>query len=383
MYVDCFGHDFFFTNCTVAIVYKYELYELQHSMELQHLQRFSTHNGQIGGNATLYNNFNPLPVSRFPIYPIGTDHVFASANSKNGPIYSNNDMFTSILEELDEEYILYIHNKIKNFESEIRQNGLWKVVLEMVPEHNQCVVYLQQLWDSVRLERGVDTIPVALATLIYYIVRVTLKRMRMLKANQTEQREEFEIFRDELIRDRTRNFHVVESIDHVIKELNELSMMIGTTISEISNEVPLAAQCAFSEIAISADVLENKHDSVWSRMQDAPTQSTWYDFKDSIGIKKVKKVVGDMTAQAIKQSLHKVHEFQYIYDLSKSQKTEFLKEYGLLYSSETPTESPVTCQTMFADHPATFKNPSSHYAPLRYTNHQPLCNVTRGKPLLI
>jgi len=88
----------------------------------------------------------------------------------------------------------------------------------------------------------------------------------------------------------------------------------------------------------------------------------------------------DISTQAITQSLQTVHEFQYIYDLSKSPKTDFLREYGLLYGPETPKESPITCQKMFLMDTATPNNPPL-FPSFRHTNRQPQCAVTRGKTL--
>ena len=359
----------FYDMCKLDTVYKQQLYEMcthemQHALALKDLSCIRAYDGHRGDNATLQDHYSPLLDSGFSRYEVGNEYVRASANSKHGAIYSDNGMFTSILEEPDKDYSLYMRLQIERFESEIRKNGWWKVVLEMVPEHDQCVVYLQELRDSVRPRRGVDTIPVALATLVYYIMRVTLKRTKSRIGNDSS----FAL----LLRDRRMKLDAAEKINEIIKELTELSMMVETTISEVSHELPPS-----SEITISA--YENTHDSVWSRMQDAPTQCKWSDFKDSLGIKKVQTVAYDMTSsvskQAITQSLKTVHEFQYIYDLSKSGKTEFLRDYGLLYGPTLASEAPVTCQKMFSIDAAT----PSLFSALRYTHHQPLCAVVEGE----
>ena len=128
MYVGCFRRDFFFDNCKVDIVYEYEMYELcihemQHTLALKDLSCFNAYNRHRDNNATIHKNYGHLLDSGFSRYKVGTDYVIASANSKHGPIYSDNSMFTSILEVSGEEYILYIRNQIEKFENEIRKNG--------------------------------------------------------------------------------------------------------------------------------------------------------------------------------------------------------------------------------------------------------------------
>ena len=358
--------------------------EMQHSLALKDLSCFRTYDGHQSGNATLHNQYAPLLNSGFSRYEVGNEYVCASANSKR--------TFTSILEEPGADYGVYMRNQIQKFESEIRKNGLWKVVLEMVPQHDQCVVYLRKLWDDVYSQTGVDTIPVALATLIYYIVCVTLKRMQMVKVNQhaiqlnniiQQHEDNLEQSEDNLKQQHFRNFmmkfHSTVDVKNLINELQELSKMIETTISEISREVPPPTQYDFSSISISAHELTRTQDSIWSLMQDAPTKSLWSDFKDTLGIKKAQTVVHDMSTQAITDSLKIVHDHQYIYDLSESQKFEYLREYGLLYNYDTPTESPHTCQQVFSM--ATPSNPIPPFLSFRHTSRQPQCAVTRGKTI--
>ena len=305
----------FYDKCKLDIVYKQQSYEMcrhemQHALASKDLSCFRAYNGHRGDNATLHAHNAPLLDSGFSRHKVGNEHVRASASSKHGAMYSDNGMSTSE----------YMHFQIEKFESEIRKNGWWGVVSEMVPQHDNCHVYLTELWDSVCPRRGVDTIPLALATLVYYIVNLSLNRMKS--------------------RVETANSFAM----HCIKTLTELRTRVETRIS----------------------ARENPHDSVWSRMQDAPDKGQWNDFKSRLGIEKA--AVDSLNTQAIAQSLKKVHEFQYIYDLSKSEKTEILREYGLLFSPPTVNLTPVTCQKSFLMD-----------APLRYTNYQPLCAVTRGK----
>ena len=381
-----FQRRLFFDKYELDIVYKHQLYErciheMQHSLPFKDLSCFRGYDAYRGGNATLRDHPGALLDSGFSRFEVGNQYVRASANSKQGSIYSDNGTFTSILEEQGADYSVYV--QIRKFESEIRKNGLWKVVLEMVPEHEQCAVYLRKLWDSVYQHRSGKETPVALACLIYYIVRITLKRMKTVQANQNDmnvnngRKQHQHLLKDEHFTNFSMEFHATESIDDVITELRELSMMIAITISEISQEVPQSAKQAFSEISISAHEFANTHDSVWSRMQNAPTQSMWRDFKDTLGIKKPQTVVDDMSAEAVIESVHTVHKLQYIYDLSKHEKTELLREYGLLYGPETPTESTLTCQKMMSTHAAA-KNP---FTTLRYTKAPSTCSVTRGNRL--
>ena len=351
---------------------------MQYSQPSNDLSCFRASNAYRGGNATLRDHYGALLDSGFSRFEIGNEYVRDSANSKHGAIYSDNGTFTSILEEPDADYSVYMRNQILRLESEIRKNGLWKVVLEMVPEAEQCALYLRKLWDDAYSQRDDDKIKIALATLIYYIVSVTLKRMKTRKAIQidmdTEQGEEFS--NDRYFKSLIK-IQATEGINDIIKELNELRLMIETTISEISHEVPRPPQHTFSEISITSYKPTNPHDSVWSRMQDSHTQSLWSDFKDTLGVRKSQTVVDDMSAQAIIESVHTVHKLQYIYDLSTHEKTELLREFGLLYSSETATESPLTCQNMFSTHAAS-KPPLTN---LCYTKRPLQCAVTRGNRL--